>query len=477
MEKKDKKKTEEVKPEKTNVSLEIGDRFIRLAEVKSLKGKLLFCFASKRLSLKEDKSISQEIHNLFKSLHIFETSVSLVMPRHLAISRIIRLPSIDEDEIREMVKIEAAKQMPYAAEGIISSYRIIEKQKDGYSGVLLSLVQEHIINRFIDILKNINVKVDKIALSSEALFNWYLYIQKESKKELPDKALLVVNIDSEYVDIVIAEKEKILFARALSHIRDRKNIADEIGKSITIFKKERNLALGKIIVTGSGNEIKELESVIRQELNIDTEAVAQTNYLEVDKTLEADLNEISFVSHIGLLIKKDDVKINLLPEKIIQENELSVFKKSILNTFILFLCTVFVLMGLITKKMSDRSKYLAIINSKIKSMEPMVEQAKKMKEDIEIIDRELDKKIFAAGIVSEIHKITPADISFNFMDYKENESLVLRGNASTLERIIKYITTLENSLYFENVKIKYTTKRMVENRQKTDFEIVAAISR
>ncbi len=56
------------------------------------------------------------------------------------------------------------------------------------------------------------------------------------------------------------------------------------------------------------------------------------------------------------------------------------------------------------------------------------------------------------------------------------KSLVLKGNASSMNNVIGFVSLLENSPLFENVKVRYTTQRPNEGSTAIDFEIFCGIT-
>ncbi|MCK4463821.1 MAG: PilN domain-containing protein, partial [Candidatus Omnitrophica bacterium] len=300
-------------------------------------------------------------------------------------------------------------------------------------------------------------------------------------KEKPEYNIALINIDSEYIGIDIMEKEKLVFTRGFSYEgKDSyvgKNAVDEIKKSIATCRKERKLNVDKIFISGAKNRIKVIEPILKEELGIPIDLIEQARNVELDKSIETDLAEASFIELIGLSLKNKDMKINLLPESMIEDNQLRFLKKSLMKTFALLISIILIFSGIIVKKIFDKSRYLLLLNSRIKAIEPKVIKTRRMRENIKIIKNVIRKKPLAIDIITEIYKITPQGITFNLLDYKSDKSLILRGDAPSLDSIIKFISILEKSQYFEDVKIKYTRKRSAAGTQLTDFEIICLLSK
>ena len=460
------------------VALEIHEKFVKLCAADLSGKKPVFSLFRSGIT-SEGGNLSETLANLFKIHNLSRKRIFLNIPRHLVMARSLHLPSVNDEEIKNMVKMEAVKHMPYRDEDVITGHRVTGRLKDGYSDVLLVMSQASAIEHFIDILKNAGLSAEKIALSSESLFVWYSALPGKAK-ERQTQNIAVISVDPGCVDIAIAEKGKLAFTRAFSQVSGDKDSArktvEEIKRSVATYKKENNSKVEKIIISGAEKSAKEIAPLLKEETGIEVESVTQTGGIEIEKNVDADLKEISFIELIGLLRKRRDIRINLLPEKLIEKNELGRLKKILVRTMILAGCITLVFLSIIAQKIFNKSRLLSAFNAKISAMAPEVTSAKRMRDDLKIIKSEIRKKPLAIEVLSEIYRVTPSGITFNLVDYESGKALVLRGAAPTLDSIIKFITIVENSHYFENVKLKYTAKRTTTGREVTDFEILCLLS-
>ncbi|MFH1593489.1 MAG: pilus assembly protein PilM [Candidatus Omnitrophota bacterium] len=462
------------------VAVEIHSDFIKLVGLKYTKTGPVLQLVKKEFYSKENEDIFKEIAHLFKTHKFSTTKIYLNIPRHLVMERVLYLPATNDEEIREMVKLESARQMPYRDEDMIAGYMVIEKLKNGYSDILLAVVQESIVKRFINILEEANLCVEKIVLSSESLYGWYMFVTKDAK-EAGEANVALINIDTAFVDMDIIEKGKPAFTRSFAYTQAGLcaggQALEEIKRSIITYQRERKLEVGKIILSGATNRVKEIEPILNTELGLPVEVIEQERSVALDKSITADLAGSSFIELIGLSLRGKEMKINLFPESMIEDNKLQVLKKSLLQVLTLAVCLGLVLVGVASKNIFDKSKYLAEIRSKRKTIEPKVLEAKRMREDIKLIKSVVEKKPLAIDIIAEIYKVTPGGITFNLVDYESERLIILRGSAPSLDGVIKFIKILEASPYCENVKMKYTAKRAVGAKQLTDFEINAELSK
>lgn len=376
------------------------------------------------------------------------------------------------------MKLESIKHLPYTDEKVIYGYRIAQKAPDGYSKVLLVIAQAEIVNNLISILNEAGVVgLRSLSLGSEALFSWYMLAMEGREKE----NAVVINLDRDHIDVDIIEKDRIVFTRGIAcdtgdpKIIDK--IASEIKISIGTYQKESSRPVDKVILTGRKGEGEELKLLLGKELKVPVEIIGQTENIPLGENAQIQDEDASFAEPFGLLLRPEDIMINLIPEETREEARFALSKANLITAVFLSLLLCAVIFGLFIKKLHDKYAYLSVINAELKKIEPGVAAAKKMTRDIKIIKEMMERKPLAVDVVSEVYTVTPGSVSLNMIDFESAKTLTVRGGASALSDMLKYVTALESSPYFEGVKVKYANKRMVENRETVDFEIDAMLSR
>ena len=156
------KKYLKFKSEKTQVFLEIGSSFIKLVIARVCDGESVYSLIKEEISSSAEEQISAQLKDIFNSHKLPKRGVFLNIPRNLVVARFLNLPSTDDKEIKDMVNIEALKQIPYKGEDIITGHKVIERLTDGYSDVLFAAAENEIINRFVNILQKSGIKPEKI---------------------------------------------------------------------------------------------------------------------------------------------------------------------------------------------------------------------------------------------------------------------------------------------------------------------------
>jgi Tfp pilus assembly PilM family ATPase len=398
----------------------------------------------------------------------------LNIPRHLVTIRFLKLPSVDEEEIQKMARIESLKHIPYTEEGVVTGYRVVEKLDSGYSNVLLAIVKHATVKRFIDALSSAGIAgVKSTALSSESLFLWYLEASSSKRGNI-----LLADIELDRVDIDVIEGERLVFARGVANdgMLSVEKITEEIRISAEAYEKESGKKLEKVVLSGVASRAKECAAFLAKESSIPVEILEEMSNIPADEGV-AGPTDASFVELIGLALKGKSAKIDLTPEEIVKENSVSMARKRTGLTAALLAFLILLLLGLAAKKLFDKWLTLSRIDTELKTMEPKVAKVKRMAKELEIIKSEMTRKPLAIDVIKEVHRLTPEGVSFSMLEFESGKSLKLKGTALSLGDVFKYVTILEGSPYFESAKVRYAAKRAMPSGEIADFEINCVLSK
>ncbi len=461
--------------ERELVSVELGDGFIKLAETAFFQGKREVTRLIKRPLTTEDPA--GEIRGIFESLKIPFGPVRLNIPRHLVTVRFLKLPSTDDGEIKKMARIESFKYVPYADEETISGYRIIEKQDDGYSRIMIAVAQADTALKKTELLKRASLSVEFISLGSETLLLWYL-----AAREPGDSLdVLLVNIDAEHIDIDVVLAGRLVFTRGVSYTSafpiSTEKILEQINLSIVAYRKESPKPLDKVILSGIPARSDKIKTILSDSVHAPIEIFDQMKNVPRSSDAHLELEEASFIELLGLSLKLDKAEINLLPEADMEVQRLEIVKKNITTGLIVSALIIFIAFGVVLKKLHDKEAYLSYVDSEIGKISGEVKTARTMAKEIEIVTSKIAERPLAIDLVSEIFKITPRGITLTMMEYESHKAVTLRGSAANLSDVFKYVTILENSPYFADVKVKYANKRMGQASPSADFEIAAPVTK
>lgn len=441
-------------------------RLFRLATLKAAKGNL--------------SGLTEAVQRLSNEYKAAGSRVIVNLPRYKATVKHIKLPSANQAEIESMVRLQAAKQLPIAQDKIISGYKIISTDKNGYSDVMMILVQRDIVDTMLNIFASAGVDIERLALSSEALSLLYL---KSAKKNEGAAYISIVDIGDTVSEILIKRDGQILFTRSIqfkSHSEMEKMLADEIAKSLFTCKKTMpDLAISRMILTGRRSIVEKEALLIKKALDVPMAYIDTLKPYPAKRLLvpskELLANE-SFTAVLSLGYNYNRLETNLIPQEIKSSRMSRIIKESLIMSAVLFLSVTLGISGIFAKDFFDRKRFLTSIDRRLAETKPKVERLSRLKEITYVIKKQLSLDGSCVDIIRELYMKIPPEITLTIFDYEDARSCILRGTSQKLSDVFKFISTLEKSKFFENVKVRYATKRVVRKRELTDFEIVCQLS-
>jgi len=474
---------------KTTVVVEIGNDWLKILESQVSPSQKYLTKASftKLAHIKE--RVSDEIARVFKNLNLDKKCVITYIPRHLLTVRVLHLPSTDPKEISDMVNLQVGKQTPYSKDEIISTHKILESGREGYTGVMLVIARRNIISERVEALAKVGIETKKVAMSSEGVYEWFkAAYMSEATGGLPsDGTFVVADVDSNYSDFIVIHKGKLVFTRNIfigaNHLAEINSdwydkFTGELKHSIELYQgSERETEVSKIFLSGAARSLPELERVVGAKLDMPVEIANPLKNMSVRKgnrSLEDEQNfkSISISPLIGAAIKGDNFTLDLTTSESRIQKLMNEKRKSLMITGILAAATALMASCLLLAFVYNKTAYLREVKEKIAKIETSANEVEKMGMRISLIKKRLDAKGASINILSEIYKLIPKEIHLTNINVREKKEAIIKGRAHEMSDVFKFVTTLENSEMFANVKTSYTTTKKDGDTEYADFEII-----
>jgi len=470
--------------------LEMDENFLKVVQARPLpRERKIFRSVVKKITGVSENEVIKMIQDLSKQFKIDPDYLIISMPSQFATIRNPEFPSLDPEEIRDMVELQIGKQTPYSTNEIVSDYQVVYTSPDGYSRVMLAIVHIDIVNKAFRILEKSGLKPARIALSSEGALNWCRISYQEKKAE--DEAYLLVDIDYIGSNFIVVLNNKIIFDRNISlgfsqSVEDmdkwQKELIEEINRSIYAYQNEMvNKDISKIVIGGSERvTVKLNDNLLRESFNLPVEIVGQFKNIPATKeTLDlygGDLKDISLSSLIGLAFIYGKEHINLLPHEIKLERTM---KKRARDLYLLGILLALILIAsssVFLEKFYNRERYLSQLKQKMVSIKDEASDLDLMKQKMRIIESRSDAKGSALNLLYESYNVISPDMYLLSVSFDGRHILTLRGSSTVMAEVFKFVNELEKSEYFANVKTKYVSKSIVEGEETAEFEIICPLS-
>lgn len=453
-----------------SVIIEIGNDWLKMLQAEPARGGGL---AVTRLYLEKFSSsgadLSQLISQAVKKYRFSKMPVIACLPRQVVNIRMLELPSTDPNEIADMVDLQVGKQTPYSKDEIVSDYKILASDRDGYSRVMLVIVQRGVLRQRFSVLEEAGVDVQRMSVSSEGLLNWCRQALGGA-----DKVTAILDIDSSYSDFAVVTKGGLVFTRSIMVGADqlledydswKEKLAREIKQSIEMCQSESHGRVPvRLVISGAGANLGDVGEFLGERLGLATDV---KNCLKTVTRMPSEpspgddrYRTVSLTTLIGTAMAPEHLEFNLVPDSIMLRRSL-IRKARSLTAFGILVMTFLVAASFYgTIKLYFKKDTQARIESEIRQNEPAVRNIRKMLEII-MVDRDRkDARFLIVNLLSGIHKLVPAGVTLDLIGIdldKDKGQVAMNGEGGSIEDVQMLVSGLEKSPLFKDVKD--TTKK------------------
>ena len=400
---------------------------------------------------RKKEEIPHLIKNHLKERRFHPEHLVLCLARPEVSLRFLTLPTVNDNEIAQMLRLDISNLFPFRAEELVYAHAVLHKSPDGYSRVMLAAAPKENLLRQFNLLKHAGLTPDAVSLSTVSLFN-QLALQRKD-----ETVSLVLYFDDGFIDALCISQGRLEFSRALPP-RPSETFLNEL-KATAAALSAQSLSPRKIIIAGKVPDPDELVQTLKTEFGLEVETAKD---LDVAKRFVAD--------DIGL-------KINLLPE----EYRIRQIKEQRIRLLIYLGILVFLNLSLLSHiiffRLKAKEEYLDQVRSGIKDIEDKAGEIQKNAIRAAELKGTLDSGRFKLGLLSEIYRAAPASIQLNSLDIsgsRNQGSIVLIGQAQDSDTVSKFNNNLKQSAFIVKTDLARTTERKVGPKTVVDFEIRAS---
>ena len=468
-------------------SIEITDSHIKVLQSRVLKGKKVVCSIDVH-SIKShvDEETERILSGIFEAKNVSQDNIVFAMPRRFAFVKYMRLPSNNDGEILKMISLQLINKMPYSLDEIFFKPYILEKERSGYTKLIVLIVQKEIVEKYLKVFENIGIILSKVTLSSFGVLNWFIY-QESKSKEKTKGAVVLINIDVLHSEICFCNNDKLMFSRSVNYGSKDLNadkveyIVGQIKLSIDAYTKENmGPEVSKVKILSDMREAESLRDKLKDDLKIDVEVVTSfENILCQKNTSIAGVNNFCGISlTVGLGLLHSDIKnlVNLTPQEVHDNRDEKQRKMRLIRFFILFILCVSLISGSFGLELYQKKVYLNKIKKRIDDVTPEVEVAINKKAMIEVLDKEFKNRVFVPDLIDELYNLTPDEISYRSLSLTSQGVFTLQGYSQTGSSVNDLRAKMVKSSMFKEVGLKFAAKKIFQKIEITDFKIIVVLT-
>jgi len=463
-----------------NVALEINKQYLKIvaADSGANQQNTFNCIVEPVVSL-TDEQIASKITEVLRREKLRPQTILVSLPRDFVTVRNLHLPSQDNQEITQMIELHIARVVPYKKDEIVFTYKLSGMDEMGYARVILGIIQIDALRRQSSILEKVGYFADNVILTSYESLQWIL---KSCSAEINQNDLYaILDVDSTFTDFIVFSKQGLLFTRSIPVGANPIAAKDEMGlmkllgeakQSLIIFYNEAvNKKPAKIFLTGA-SVVDTLAKSIESEMDMPVKLVPAPYAKDLQRLAKMNIpQDASMIAVSQLSTDRGISSMNfVLPElqikKALKEKTKDLV---IIGTGTLYLLSIIcaIFLGRFYKQQSYLSKLTQRLGIIGVEAEDLIAQSRQT----EVIKDCLYSRKIPLAIISQLQKAVPQEIAVSMLGIDEKDTISLRGQASQLSDVFRFVTALEKAGVFKDIQTKYTRKRKLKDKEITDFEL------
>lgn len=407
--------------------------------------------------------------------------VTLAHPPHLSTIRIFSLPATDPKEIRDIVDLQAEKHTPYAKEEILSDFKVLERDRSGYSRVLLVIAHQDVVQRAVRFIERALLPFDKVAAEIEGLIAWCAQARRRTRSQAD--TVLTADVDASTTTLLVLHRGQPVFQRSLATGAEQlaedpagsaaERFLGELQRSIEAQEAEAGAPkVQEVWVTGAVSRLEPLKERLAAGLELPIQLLSPWDGLELAPGAQAArerLPQMSFTGLIGMAGAPTD--INLTP----QSARLRQAFEARAQSLVLLGCQGIGALILVTVLIIGRAQRQHVYYHKLQAAyHAASDEALAVEEGLrrlEFMKGRLRHRGKLLGVVTELARRAPQGIQWDSLVFTDGETVVLKGTAGELPTVYEFAAALRTAGLFSEVDATRVSKRTGESSGATDFEL------
>lgn len=478
-------------PESLCISL--TDRYIKLAYAKQVNGKNIFQdFASKVIDQSSDDQIGLFLSEFIVKNRAFSAQIFCSIPSKFFISKNVEIPSTDREEIAKIIDLQAGRFTPYSRDEIVIDFMCMDTATQHYTSVLLIIINRKVVERYFRVLDAAHISLHKVIITSEAMSNLY---PKMISEGISEGAVAGIHIGEDFSDLIINDNGQMLFVRSISTgaeaFKTNPGIAhadflSELNKSLAAYQDQGIGSLIRFVVlTGVVEDMSAVKDEIQKGCPIILanqaliKVASYQNYFEMNEktmsTLKAE-KSVSYFEVLASVVMGSNSRIDLTPSEVKLKRRFRESSKDMM-TFGVLVMTLFLLISVfLASKIFIKNMLYDKLEKIHKPISGEARSLERTSTKNRVVRQLLENRGKGLRVFDILSNLIEEDVYLSNFSYQDDGKVELVGTAQSMSKVFAFVTKMEESNYFTNVKTKQTKTRREGTDDVADFDIEAQLA-
>jgi len=445
--------------------------------------KIVFMEAKPLKNLKDDE-ILPALQESFDLGGLDTKDVFFAVPSQFLTTRLLMLPSTSVSELHDMVDLQAEKHTPHAKEETLTDFQVIEKDKEGYSRVLLITTHQDVVFQAVKQMDGIKGTLERVGSDLEGIANWFRITHGQSLQDALAGATFLADMDGDTTTFMVFRQGQPYFHRnvpiGLSQLLGedsesfRQQFLDEVQRSLETFDAEGlEIHCMQAFLTGQAHRVPGLCEDVEKETHLTTKYSDPFEKCHIDSDIDFSKDhkdKVSFNSLLGLALMPSAG--DLMPPALKLRKSFEKRAKALITLGFQVFIGLILAACLLFETAHKELKIHSWLSTQHKKMSFEADKVHLLIEQIRIVQDRLSKRGYLLDSVMEVNWLTPAVIRWNNMTFNQGERLVISGVSKEMPKVFELVTDLEKSPLFNKPEAKRVSKRKIKGEDITDYEII-----
>ncbi len=457
--------------------ISVGQSQVTVAQGSGFK---LDFFARAQLDWSDEKETRDALLALIplkRRRHMRELCV--VLPRAMFFTKLIHLPSVDEQEIRKMAALQIGQLLPYAQEQSVWDC-IVCGQTDLVSDVLIVAAQREAVMKYLRIFLSVGLSPTVVTLSSYALANFLdmgdsaehrvLFLLDENSTEicfcLNGRFYSSRGIIYGAKDFTDGNSDDFWAQVRLTFASQRKSFpqyAAPAGLYLTRFRD--NLPSGFL------ERLAEESGIAWDDFSID-DFKKKLNTFSFPNQQSVDVDVLMVLAILRQNIKNIS---NFLPKDFRDRHSVKAGRRNAILLIFLILMSVLTMTLSVGAPVVKKTQQLQLLNEELERVKNPFLQLRKEQELWTAVRGSLQKHVAPLSLIQELYRIIPQGISFSKIRIGSQNEFQLEGQALQSSAVNELQEKMMAGSLLRDVRLEHTVRRTSSQGEVIWFVISAKV--
>ncbi|HQO59182.1 MAG TPA: pilus assembly protein PilM [Candidatus Omnitrophota bacterium] len=468
---------------KENVIVSLDEAVIKIAHFREVGTEKRLLHVSKGdLRDVPEEELPQAIHAALAGIRLKKTPAVCTLPPSQVITKNIEIPSLDAEEIRSIIDLQAGRHTPFSREEILVGYIKIGVFQRNYTKILLILINRNVVKKQLEILDQAGIKVDKVLFAPEGMAHFYAQALNIKDDDIP---LGIIDVSFQQTTFLIEFNKTVAMSRnipvGLTHLLKegdvaRQRLLTELAQSVEAYQNEDiNRLPETYILTSDDATLKAFQPQMQEQLKANIKIMPYLDMIQAGQPemvkLVSEYNDDSFFSIISSGWSLAQAAVDMTPDEIKTQRAIEDKGRQIIKTGI-YAVVMFILFAFIfVSKEHFNNMYLERLRADYKEKRRKVVAFDRKAQKTRIVKGYLNSRMVGLEVVMTLYKLIPDEIYLESISLDENGSVEIIGVSETMSRVFNFVTALQESDLFKNVKTRSTSAKKERGKDVAAFNI------